>query len=71
MYQKLKGIVRDSTLIKILHEEAYNVTHLPKENKMIFHTRQSIFAAVKKDEKYWWIFQILGEVDLGEVEADV
>ena len=68
MYQKLKGIVKNKTLLKILHghmntanQNAIEVSYLSEEDKVFYATKISNFYAERKDQRTWWVYQILGE----------
>lgn len=61
-YEKLKGIVKESTLSKIL-AEASRVVNDPKEKRIYFFTRKSQFVAEEKNVRHWKIFQIHGEME--------
>ena len=59
-YEKLKGILRDHTLARLLREEATRIINDPRLNQIFFFTRKSLFVARRKDVKYWWLLQIHG-----------
>jgi hypothetical protein len=68
MYTKLKGHVRDETLMRVLHglsgddrKDAIDVSYLPEEDRVFFSTKISQFFAERKSVKYWRIYQVLGE----------
>ena len=68
MYQKLKGLVKERTLMRILHGEmaepnrnATETAYLKKDDTIFYRTKISAFFAERKDKKYWLIYQVLGE----------
>ena len=68
MYKKLKGIVKQKTLMRILHgdlaisnQNAVEVSYLTKEDKVFYATRVSRFFAERKNVRYWSVYQIMGE----------
>jgi len=58
-YEKLKGIVKEAALRKLL-DKAEEMWWIPKTNDCTFWNGKSLFVVRRKSVKYWNIFQVMG-----------
>ena len=61
-YQKFKGIVRDSTLSKILNGKDMKITGRIDDNRIKFQDQGngSVFMVQRRSTRYWEVYQCLG-----------
>ena len=70
--RKYKGIVRERTMNKILNHpkdffsdsitDIVRVIYLPGNCGVFYQTTKSNFVAVRKNVKYWSVWQIFGDL---------
>ena len=62
MYQKFKGIIKDSTLSKILNGKDMKITEREDDNRIRFQDQHkgSVFMVKRRSVKYWEVYQCLG-----------
>ena len=61
-YQKFKGIVKDSTLSKILNSKDMKITEREDDNRIRYQDQGngSVFMVQRRSVKYWDVYQCLG-----------
>lgn len=62
MYQKSKGIIRNSTLSKTLSNRDMKITERDDDNRIRYQDQRkgSMFMVKRRDAKYWDVYQCLG-----------
>lgn len=62
---KLKGIVKDTTLRRILHDATRNTID-NERGGVVYWTQKSRFLAKKRGMKFWEIYQMRGSTGIPE-----